>query len=155
MQKVGYVSQEFRLFGQQSDDLIALVQGLNVSSGIEALPRLRGATQNLTRRHAPRVRHIERVRPAWPEHRGFPWVRVWVLAGQVADEPARLAEPMFMDRKTAAKTAGVSVDLIAQAIHMGTLRAKRSGKNEAGEPVGKYLISRDALRDWFDTLPDA
>jgi hypothetical protein len=65
------------------------------------------------------------------------------------------SQPMFLDRKSSAKTVGVSVDLITASIKKGTLRAKRSGKNAKGEPVGKYLISRDALLAWFETLEDA
>jgi hypothetical protein len=62
---------------------------------------------------------------------------------------------MFLDLKAAAKIAGVSVDTLKAAIHNGTLRAKRSGVNEHGDPVGKYLVTRDALTAWFETLPDA
>jgi len=66
-----------------------------------------------------------------------------------------MTEQLFLDRKAAAKTAGVSTDLITAAIKSGKLRAKRSGKNADNEPVGKYLISREALLEWFDTLEDA
>lgn len=66
-----------------------------------------------------------------------------------------MSDPLFLDRKTAAKTAGVSVDLITQAINKGTLKAKRSGANKDGEGVGKYLIRRSDLDDWFDGLVDA
>jgi hypothetical protein len=64
-------------------------------------------------------------------------------------------EPMFLDRKAAAKAAGVSVDLLTAAIRKGTLRAKRTGVNEHGDPTGKYLITREALSAWFDTLESA
>ena len=62
---------------------------------------------------------------------------------------------MFLDRKAAAKTAGVSVETIARAIAAGTLRAKRTGKNKDGDGVGKYLIRRADLEAWFETLADA
>jgi hypothetical protein len=64
-------------------------------------------------------------------------------------------EPMFLDRKAAAKTAGVSVDLLTAAIRKGTLRAKRTGVNEHGDPVGKFLITHAALEAWYSTLEDA
>ena len=54
-------------------------------------------------------------------------------------------------REEAAKAMGVSLDTIRRAINGGTLRAKRTG----AEGGGKYLISADQLKDWFDTLQDA
>jgi hypothetical protein len=65
------------------------------------------------------------------------------------------AEPMFLDRKAAAKAAGVSVDLLTAAIRTGRLKAKRTSVNEFGDPTGKYLITRKALDAWFETLEDA
>lgn len=58
---------------------------------------------------------------------------------------------LFFTREEAAKAAGVSLDTIRRAINAGTLRAKRTG--DAGG--GKYLISADALRQWFASLQDA
>ena len=66
-----------------------------------------------------------------------------------------MSEQLFMDRKAAAKACGGSVDLITKAIAAGKLRAKRTGKNADGDPVGKYLVSRSALEDWFSGLEDA
>lgn len=66
-----------------------------------------------------------------------------------------MTEQMFMDRGEAAKTAGVSPDTITRAINAGKLRAKRTGTNAQGDPAGKYLISREALQDWFEGLASA
>lgn len=59
--------------------------------------------------------------------------------------------PMFLTREQAAEACNVSVDTIRRAINSGRLRAKRTGENGGG----KYLISPDALRAWFDELEDA
>lgn len=58
-------------------------------------------------------------------------------------------------RQQAAREYGVGVDVISAAIHSGELQAKRSGKNADGDPVGKYLISAEALDAWFKNLVDA
>lgn len=62
-----------------------------------------------------------------------------------------LSDKMFFTREEAARVAGVSLDTIRRSINKGTLRAKRTGDNGGG----KYLVSRAALADWFDQLPDA
>lgn len=59
------------------------------------------------------------------------------------------------DRKEAAKAVGVGIDVITTAIRTGALKAKRSGVNDAGDGVGKYLIRRVDLESWFDGLVDA
>ena len=41
------------------------------------------------------------------------------------------------------------------AIHLGTLRAKRSGRNKWGVSAGYYLVSAEALEERFESLPDA
>jgi len=66
-----------------------------------------------------------------------------------------VSDTLYLDRKAAAKACGVSPDYITKAIKAGKLRAKRSGKNEDGDPVGKYLVSRVALEEWFSGLEDA
>lgn len=60
-------------------------------------------------------------------------------------------EPLFLTRDQAAQVAGVSIDTIKRAINRGVLKAKRTGQGGGG----KYLISREALREWFDGLVDA
>lgn len=62
---------------------------------------------------------------------------------------------MFLTREAAAREAGVSLDTVRRAINKGQLRAKRIGQDADGNPTGKYLIDRAALRDWFDGLADA
>lgn len=65
-------------------------------------------------------------------------------------------ESMFLTREEAARVAGVSLDTIRRAVNRGDLRAKRTGYDEEKKvATGKYLIDRQALRDWFDGLADA
>lgn len=59
------------------------------------------------------------------------------------------------DKREAAEACGVSEDTIKKAINSGALRAKRSSKNEDGDGVGKYLITRAALEAWLEELADA
>lgn len=54
-----------------------------------------------------------------------------------------------MTLSEAAPACGVSTTFLKQAIELGTLRAKRTSAN------GVYLVTPDALRAWFDRLPDA
>ena len=64
----------------------------------------------------------------------------------------RLAEPIpcvAMTLAEAARAVGISASTLNQFINAGTLRAKRTS---AG---GRILITEDALRRWFDQLPDA
>jgi len=61
-----------------------------------------------------------------------------------------MTAPLFFTRETAAEAASVSVDTIKRAINKGALRAKRTGEGGGG----KYLISREALMDWFEGLKD-
>ncbi len=65
------------------------------------------------------------------------------------------AAKMFLTREEAAQACGVSLDTIRRSINRGALRAKRTSKNAAGEPCGKYLISVAELQAWFDQLEDA
>lgn len=60
-------------------------------------------------------------------------------------------EQLFLTRDQAAQVAGVSIDTIKRAVNRGALKAKRTGQDGGG----KYLISREALREWFDGLVDA
>lgn len=59
------------------------------------------------------------------------------------------------DIRSAASAYDVSDETIRRAIHSGMLRAKRQSRNNRGAGVGKYLISGEALDDWFESLPDA
>jgi len=61
-----------------------------------------------------------------------------------------MSEPLVFTREAAAEVMSVSVDTIKRAINKGSLRAKRTGEGGGG----KYLISREALMDWFDGLAD-
>lgn len=58
---------------------------------------------------------------------------------------------LFLSREEAAQAAGVSFDTIKRAINSGALRAKRTGDNGGG----RYLVSTDALQEWFEGLKDA
>lgn len=67
-----------------------------------------------------------------------------------------MTEVLFYTRKQAAEVTNTSEDTIRAAINSGRLKAKRLG--DPGKDVArnaKYLISPDALRDWFDQLEDA
>lgn len=57
----------------------------------------------------------------------------------------------YFTREEAAEEVRCSVDTVKRAINAGRLRAKRTGDNGGG----KYLISADALREWFEGLVDA
>lgn len=63
--------------------------------------------------------------------------------------------PLAYDKRQAAEACGVSEDTIKKAIAAGGLRAKRSGTNEDGDGVGKYLITAGALTAWLESLADA
>jgi excisionase family DNA binding protein len=65
--------------------------------------------------------------------------------------PSYSLEPMFLTRDQAAQVAGVSLDTIRRAINKGALKAKRTGADGGG----KYLITREALTEWFNRLADA
>lgn len=66
-----------------------------------------------------------------------------------------MSEAIFFGREEAARRAGVSLDTIRRAINAGALPAKRTSINEDGAPSGKYLISEEALHQWFNGLVDA
>jgi excisionase family DNA binding protein len=65
------------------------------------------------------------------------------------------ADQMFLSREEAAQAAGVKLDTIRRAIRSGKLRAKRTSRDKNDLPSGRYLISREALAEWFDGLADA
>lgn len=58
-------------------------------------------------------------------------------------------------RAEAAEATGLSEDTIKKAIASGALKAKRSGRNEGGDGVGKYVIMTAALNAWLEQLADA
>ena len=62
-----------------------------------------------------------------------------------------MTERLSYTREEAAALVGVKVDTIRRAVNSGKLRAKRTGKDGGG----KYLITREALKDWLDSLEDA
>lgn len=60
-----------------------------------------------------------------------------------------------LDLDAAAFATGVSRETLRQAILNGDLKGKRSGRGPDGDGIGKYLVSVDALRAWFEGLVDA
>lgn len=58
-------------------------------------------------------------------------------------------EPLFLDRKAAAKACSVSPELIDQAIREGSLRAKKR-RSEKGGRNTKVLIAPEDLRAWVE-----
>lgn len=58
-------------------------------------------------------------------------------------------------REEAATACGVSLRTIIRAINTGALKAKRSSRDDDGNPTGKYLILADDLRAWLDSLEAA
>ncbi len=55
----------------------------------------------------------------------------------------------------AATVTGLSKQHLREAIHLGQLRAKRSGVDAAGEPAGKYVLLEADLKRYLDNLPEA
>lgn len=51
----------------------------------------------------------------------------------------------------AAEACGVGTDTIRKHIRQGALHAKRAGPGTGG----RFIVSPDALRAWYDALPDA
>ncbi|NPC96604.1 hypothetical protein [Nocardioides sp. zg-DK7169] len=69
-----------------------------------------------------------------------------VLARQVAP-----VQRVALTLEEAGNAVGLSGDTMRQQVLAGRLRAKRS--KAAGR--GRVLVSPEALRAWFDALPDA
>lgn len=63
--------------------------------------------------------------------------------------------PISYDLKGAAAVTGLSESYFKKAIDEGALKAKRSGVDENGTPVGKYVIKEADLRAFVDGLVDA
>lgn len=66
-----------------------------------------------------------------------------------------MVEKLAYSREEAAEACGVSLTTIKQAIASGRLRAKRSGRNENGDPAGKYLILASDLQAWLEGMEAA
>lgn len=64
-------------------------------------------------------------------------------------------QPVAYSVATAAQATGLSQTRIKAAIHSGALRSKRSSVNEDGEPCGKYVIPRQELERFVESLEDA
>lgn len=63
--------------------------------------------------------------------------------------------PISYDLEAAAEATGLSQSYLKSAIREGDLKAKRSGTDKAGNPVGKYLIRTADLERFVDGLVDA
>lgn len=57
--------------------------------------------------------------------------------------------------KTAAEATSLSPQSIERAIKSGALKARKSSRNEKGEPTGKYLILARDLERYLDGLVEA
>lgn len=63
--------------------------------------------------------------------------------------------PISYDLKGAAAVTGLSESYFKRAIEDGELKAKRSNVDDAGNPVGKYIIKEADLRAFVDGLVEA
>ena len=63
--------------------------------------------------------------------------------------------PISYDLKGAAEVTGLSQSYFKRAIEEGELKAKRSGVDADGNPVGKYVIKATDLKAFVDGLVDA
>lgn len=63
--------------------------------------------------------------------------------------------PISYDLEAAAEATGLSQSHLKRVIGEGHLKAKRSGEDKDGNPVGKYLILDADLRSYVDGLVDA
>lgn len=64
-------------------------------------------------------------------------------------------EKLGFSREEVARMTGLSLDTVRRAIAKGDLRAKRTSVNAAGDPSGKYVVTKRAVEEWLDSLPDA
>lgn len=56
--------------------------------------------------------------------------------------------------RTAVEATSFSKTHLIDAINRGELKARRSSKNEAGEPQGKWVILAADLQAYLDALPE-
>lgn len=56
--------------------------------------------------------------------------------------------------KDAAAVTGFSKTHLMQAIHKGELPAKRSGRDDEGNPAGKWVVMAADLEAYLESLPD-
>lgn len=67
-----------------------------------------------------------------------------------------MPDPIMVDRATAAKMLGVSVDFIKAEQAAGRIRAKNTKiDRRTGRAVGKTLYAVAELHAWADALDDA
>lgn len=66
-----------------------------------------------------------------------------------------MSEPISYNLRGAAEATGLSPSTLERAIKAGRLRAKKSGKDEDGNPIGSYVITADELRSYVKSLVDA
>lgn len=55
----------------------------------------------------------------------------------------------------AQEATGLGRTVLTDAIRSGELRARKSGRDANGEPVGKYVIRAEDLKAFIDGLPEA
>lgn len=63
--------------------------------------------------------------------------------------------PISYNLKGAVAASGLSASTLERAIKAGHLRAKKSGKDEDGNPTGVWVIAADSLKAYIDGLVDA
>jgi excisionase family DNA binding protein len=63
--------------------------------------------------------------------------------------------PLAYSIATAVEATGLSKSHLDRAIRAGELKAHKSGRDEDGEPVGKWVILARDLNAYLDSLPEA
>lgn len=63
--------------------------------------------------------------------------------------------PLSYSIAGAAAATGLSPSYLDRAIKAGALRAKKSGRDEDGQPTGKHVILARDLETYLDGLVDA
>lgn len=64
-------------------------------------------------------------------------------------------DPLAYSMAGAVEASGMSKSALERAIRDGRLKAKKSSVDEDGNPVGVWVIKRDALEAFIDGLVDA
>lgn len=65
------------------------------------------------------------------------------------------AAPLAYSVAAAVEATGLSKSHLDRAIVAGELKVHKSGRDKAGEPVGKRLILARDLQAYLDSLPEA